>query len=406
MIKTLQKKFVFTAMISISMLLTVLLGAINIFNVCYNAKQSDYLLEMIAYEEANPLMPMIPVKPGGNEFFGITEEARRSAAYFTVYTDNEGNILAADVSNIRSVTQEAAQKIARRISQGSKGGRVESYKYTSVQNINGYVKAYIFLDTYSQNMAVLTVLLLSVFIGAVCWGLMLLPVSWLSKKAIKPIAENIEKQKRFVTDAGHEIKTPLAIIMANTEAMELHTGENKGSRNIKAQTKRLDILTKNMLTLAKAEESGTSIPEEDVDISLCVYEQTEMFRESAEMKSISLTAEIQPDVIVKANGEYISRIVSVLLDNSVKYTQENGKIEVELQQSGKGFSLRVANTYNEAETDTERFFDRFYRKDSARTQSGGGYGIGLSAARAIVGMYKGRIDAEVKNGMIIFTVKI
>ena len=188
--------------------------------------------------------------------------------------------------------------------------------------------------------------------------------------------------------------------------MELHTGENKWSRNIKAQTKRLDILTKNMLTLAKAEESGTSIPEEDIDVSLCVYEQTEMFRESAEMKSISLTAEIQPDVIVKANGEYISRIVSMLLDNSVKYTQENGKIEVELQESGKGFFLRVANTYNEAETDTERFFDRFYRKDSARTQSGGGYGIGLSAARAIVGMYKGRIDAEVKNGMIIFTVKI
>lgn len=403
MIKTLQKKFIFTAMIAISVLLVVLLGAINIFNAWTNSRQSQALLNMIAQEEANPLMSMMPDR---NELFGISEDARRSAAYFTVYTDNNGNILAADVSNIRALTQDEAQRVAEKIADGETEGRVGNYKYTTVRNINGYMRAYIFLDTYSQNYYVFVVLVLSVLAGVVCWFLMLLLVTALSKKAIKPIAENMEKQKRFVTDAGHEIKTPLAIIMANTEAMELHVGENKWSNNIKAQTVRLDTLTKNMLTLAKIDEGRMNIPEEDVDVSLCIYNCSEMFRESAELKNITVTQQIQPFVGVRANGEYVSRIVSILLDNAVKYTDENGKIDISLMGNRTSFELVIANTYNEADTDTEKLFDRFYRRDTARTQKSGGYGIGLSAARAIAELYNGSVKAEVKGDMIVFTVKM
>lgn len=405
MIKMLQKKFIFTAMIAISVLLVVLLGAINIFNAWTNSRQSEALLNMIAQEEANPLMSMMPGIFDRNELFGISEEARRSAAYFTVYTDNNGNIIAADVSNIRALTQDEAQRVAEQIADGKTKGRVGNYKYTTVQNINGYVRAYIFLDTYSQNYYVFVVLVLSVLAGVVCWILMLLLVVALSKKAIRPIAENMEKQKRFVTDAGHEIKTPLAIIMSNTEAMELHVGENKWINNIKAQTVRLDTLTKNMLTLAKIDEGRMNIPEEDVDVSFCVYNTAEMFRESAELKNITVNRQIQSDVSVRANTEYISRIISILLDNAVKYTEENGRIDVFLTGTGTSFELVVANTYNETDTDTEKLFDRFYRRDNARTQSGG-YGIGLSAARAIAELYNGSVTAEVKDGMIVFRVKM
>lgn len=406
MIKTLQKKFIFTAMVAISVLLVVLLGAINTFNAWTNARQSEALLNMIAQEEANPMMSMMPGMPDRNDLFGVSEDARRSAAYFTVYTDNSGNIIAADVSNIRSLTQEEAEKIAEKIADGKTKGRVGNYKYTTVQNVNGYTRAYIFLDTYSQNYYALVVLVLSALAGIVCWFFMLLLVVALSKKAIKPIAENMEKQKRFITDAGHEIKTPLAIIMANTEAMELHVGESKWSNNIKAQTLRLDTLTKNMLALAKIDDGKLSIPEEDVDVSLCVYKNTEMFKESARLKNITISQQISEGVSVRANTEYISRIVSILLDNAVKYTDENGNIDIFLMGTGTSFELAIANTYNGDDTDTEKLFDRFYRRDTARTQESGGYGIGLSAARAIAELYNGSVNAEVKDGTIVFKVKM
>lgn len=406
MIKTLQKKFIFTAMIAISVLLAVLLGGINIFNIQTNIQQSEELLKAVVQEETDSIISMITGSPYLGGIFSFSDNATRSAAYFTVYTDNAGNILATDVSNIRNLSKREAEKIAAKIAENKESGVVGNYRYTSVQNINGYFKAYIFLDIYTQKTGILVILFLSVIIGVICWFLMLLLVIVLSKKAILPIAENMEKQKRFVTDAGHEIKTPLAIIMANTEAMELHNGENKWSNNIKSQVNRLDSLTKNMLTLAKADEGKENIPEEDVNVSECVRKNVEMFKEPAKLKDITLFQDISDEIHITANTEYISRIASILLDNAVKYTKSEGEIYVALSKYKSGFELTVSNTYDGSDTDTEKFFDRFYRSDKSRTQSGGGYGIGLSAARTIAELYNGSVTAQIENKHIIFKVRI
>lgn len=406
MIKSLQKKFIFTAMIAISVLLAVLLGGINIFNIQTNIQQSEELLNAVVQEETDSIISMITGSHYAGGIFSFSDNATRSAAYFTVYTDNKGNILATDVSNIRNLSKREAEKIAEKIAEHKESGFVGNYRYTTVQNINGYFKAYIFLDIYTQKTGILVILFLSVIIGVVCWFLMLLLVIVLSKKAILPIAENMEKQKRFVTDAGHEIKTPLAIIMANTEAMELHTGENKWSNNIKSQVNRLDSLTKNMLTLAKADEGKENIPEENVNVSECVRKIAEMFKEPAKLKNITLFQNISDEIHINANTEYISRIASILLDNAVKYTKNEGEIYVTLSKYKSGFELTVSNTYDGSDTDTEKFFDRFYRSDKSRTQSGGGYGIGLSAARTIAELYNGCVTAQVEDKFIVFKVRI
>lgn len=235
---------------------------------------------------------------------------------------------------------------------------------------------------------------------------MLLFVILLSKRAILPIAENMEKQKQFVTNAGHEIKTPIAIIQSNTEAMELYNGENKWSKNIKEQTIRLNELMKNLLTLARMDESSANLNLSDFSLSQLLADHTECFREALELRGIALQTGIQPMISFRANKEHITQLISVLMDNAVKYTNEGGYIFVSLERNDKRIKLQFKNTCQQLPpTSPDKLFDRFYRADEARTQKSGGYGIGLSVAQSITETYKGKIYAEYENSnTIVFTI--
>ena len=237
---------------------------------------------------------------------------------------------------------------------------------------------------------------------------MLLFIMVLSKKAIKPIASNIEKQKQFVTDAGHEIKTPLAIILANTDALELHYGETKYSKNIRSQIFRLKDLTQDLLTLAKMEESADKKVADNFSVSDLVYESFSQFEAIISEKGILLQNDIQANIHMKSNKDQVQRLVSILMDNATKYTPAGGVIEVSLSQTNKQLNLLVVNTGQDLEKlELDKVFDRFYRGDYARTQSSGGYGIGLSAAKAIVQSLKGTIGVwRQEENKIAFGIKL
>ena len=230
----------------------------------------------------------------------------------------------------------------------------------------------------------------------------------LSKKAIKPIAANMERQKQFVTDAGHEIKTPLAIIMANTDALELHYGENKYSKNIRSQIFRLKDLTQDLLALAKMEESVEKRITESFSIATLTEESLNQFEESILAKEITLYKNIQSNLIMNSDKDKVQRLLLILLDNATKYTPEKGRIEVYLFQENKQINYVVSNTAeNLDKLDTEKVFDRFYRADDARNQKSGGYGIGLSVARAIVQSLKGSITVQKQgDNKLIFVIKL
>lgn len=253
--------------------------------------------------------------------------------------------------------------------------------------------------------------------GIFGWLLMLLLVILLSKKTIAPVARSIEKQKQFVTNAGHEIKTPLAIILANTDAMELHNGENKWSKNIRAQTLRLSGLMQNLLMLAKMDESSAKLPMCSFDISTAAEDTVNAFTEPAALKGVMIEQDIQKGLNLNGNRDSIIQLMTVLLDNAVKYTESGGTIRAKLSGNDKNIALSIANTCEPIDH-PEKLFDRFYRGDSARTQKNGGYGIGLSVAQAIAELHKGTITAENitdtspdnpdidTDNMLMFTVKI
>ncbi|MGI6029341.1 MAG: sensor histidine kinase [Candidatus Heteroscillospira sp.] len=410
MTKTLQKRFVFTAMIAISVLLLFLVSAINIANYVFVNREVDEVLSQLVESEGLYTPPSIPPKKTPHQFPGApTPDDIMGARYFFVRFDASGAIIHTNVNNILSVSEEEAAQMAQEVyGQTSQAGTVDIFKYCVTQALDEQSSLVIFLDISAQQRSILVVLLTSFLIGFLCWCVMLLLVIQLSRRAIEPIARSIDKQKQFVTNAGHEIKTPLAIILANTDAMELHNGENKWSRNIRAQSVRLNGLMQNLLTLAKMDEGIGNFPMSDFSAGLLLEEALDPYYETAEARQLKLQTEIDRDLALRANRDNIMQLISILLDNAVKYTPDGGEIIVSLKHD-KGVVLRLENTcITPPEDDLERLFDRFYRGDTARTQRSGGYGIGLSAARAIAQAHGGTVLAGYDNPrkMIVFTVKL
>lgn len=415
MIRTLKKRFLLVSMTAISILLIVLLGTINGANCWLTDRQTHNLLHMLTSNEGRFPPPeshsdVMPQGPGPRALFNppIDEDTAMSTRYFSVRFDIHGEAVHTDISRIASVSEEEAVQYAQEIlEEGKESGRKKHFKYKTAPTLDGQGTVVVFVDISAQFRSILLVLFFSVCMGVVCWLLMLFLVIVLSKKAILPIAQNIEKQKQFVTNAGHEIKTPLAIILANTEAMELHQGESRWSKNIRTQTARLSGLMQNLLTLAKMDENAIEFPTETLSVSELLSETAEPFYEASALKNISLTAVIEPELFFQWNRENLTQLFTILLDNAMRYTPENGSVFLSLKRHEKSILLQVKNTCVQKPADNpEQLFDRFYRGDQARTQKNGGYGIGLSVARAIVQSHRGSISASYENpDMIVFTVK-
>ena len=414
MIKSLQKRFILTSMTAITILLAVLLGALNCFNFFITHGESERMLERCFTDASRKDGAPPPFLPQNNEkphFFNapITEDNALSARFFSVKLDGDGNVIFTDVDRISSVTADEAKLYANTvIAKNKAAGRFKSFLYR-VDTQNSETTAF-FLDISRENRNMTNVLVISLLIGLICWAVMLLIVILLSKAAIRHIAENIEKQKQFVTNAGHELKTPLAIILSNTEALELTCadGGSKYTRNIKQQTLRLGELMQNLLILSRADESGFRLAVSKENISDIVSHTAEHFMESAAQKAVLIETNIESGISADVNRDTFSQLVSILLDNAVKYSASESEITVSLFRNGKNAVLSTENECeNLPECKPEQLFERFYRGDSAHNQKSGGSGIGLSAAKAIAEAHGGKISVEYKNGSkIIFTASL
>ena len=432
MIRALQKKFVVTAMIAVTVLLAAVLGALNVFNAVSNSRQTEFLLDdlgrqatVFLHAEDHAVPPPAagepdsgsgtaaegqpaPVERGRRRGFldePMDDNMRMSALYFVADLDDQCRVLRTDVSHIASVSEDEAAELARGLDVDQTSGSAGSYRYKIFPRPEGGYRI-VFLDSAVRRNAVMRVALLSLLLGAVSWLLMLALVVALSRRAIRPIAENMERQRQFVTDAGHELKTPVAIILANADAMEMRGGENKYSRNIRSQAVRLSELMKNLLTLARVDEYSVLEQPQRLDFSSLCREVFLPFREAAELKHIRYLVDLSDGLELMGDRNLLSQLCSILADNAVKYCPENGEIAISLRSESRRVCLVVSNTVTEV-PDLDRIFDRFYRADSSRNQKSGGFGIGLSAAQAIAHLHRAELTAghDPASGMLSFSVR-
>ena len=253
--------------------------------------------------------------------------------------------------------------------------------------------------------------LIMIYTAAMWFAVLILYVLIMGKYSgnlIKPFVENDERQKRFITNASHELKTPLAVISANTEMTEALSGKTKWTDSTRRQTARLKTLIEELVVLSRMEEMKETNLQE-INYSVLVSEAAESFRAVAENEGKTFTARIEPDLLVRGDQRGLQQLTSVLLDNAVKYCDDAGSVDVSLQMRGrkKGAILQVSNTYADGkDVDYDRFFERFYRQDESHNSGKAGFGIGLSMAQELVHHMNGSLKVSYAGDTITFRTEL
>jgi signal transduction histidine kinase len=320
---------------------------------------------------------------------------------FVVNITNDGSVLAFSMLNIREETY--LRVIESVLTSGSASGVVEirgrSWMYSmekgSGRSDSPYAISIVFLDIDEANRGLGSLLANLIIIGIIAVGAIFMISMLISNRAIKPVEEGITRQKRFIADASHELKTPITVIAANAEAAIDADEANRAYwiNNIYDETNRMNELVDSLLALAKAEEK--EIDKSAFDLAGAVREETDRVEAFLFEKNISL--QITPEapagepMPIVSDKTKVQAIVSVLLENAVKYTPPGGNVFVSISKT----RISVSNTGAFIPPENlARIFDRFYRVDPSRNSETGGHGIGLSIAKEIANALGGRLSAE------------
>ncbi len=409
MIRKLRIKFVVLSMVSLLALLALILTGMNIINYRTVVSDADELLNILSVNKGDfPDMTPPPEGHGMGGFGGFGDrfspETPHESRYFSVLLNEDGTVVLTETGRITAVdSAQAMDYAARALREKQDKGFLEHFRYRKVTE--GSLIRMTFLDCGRTLDSFYNFLFAGIFMALAGYLVVFCVILFVSGRLLRPIAESYEKQKRFITDAGHEIKTPLAIINANAEVLEMELGSNECVRDIRQQTRRLAELTNDLVYLARMEEAETPMllfPLSDV-----VTETAASFRGLAQNKEQDFTCQIQSMLSLWGNAKAIRQLVCLLLDNAVKYSPEGGSIRLLLEKQGRWLQLSVMNS-TEKPVDPEslsRLFDRFYRGDPSRNSQTGGYGIGLSVAQAIVNAHGGKIQAFA-DGEKLFRVTV
>ncbi|MBR1831926.1 MAG: two-component sensor histidine kinase [Ruminiclostridium sp.] len=328
----------------------------------------------------------------------ITAETPYETRYFTVSIKDNGTPESIDTGKIAAVSTEDALEMAQRlIAAGKTRGYETNYKYLIKKTDTG--RLCIFIDRGRALKSVRDFMIISLLVALGAAAAVFVLIVIFSGIVTKPVAESYEKQKKFITNAGHELKTPLAVINSCTEVIEMEQGESKWTKGITSQTERLATLTGELVALARMDEGSSQLTFESFFLSETVSEILDPFSLMAEQKGLGFTADIKDGIIFKGDKSMIAKLCSILADNAVKYTPEGGTILFTLSAKGRHIILSSENTAENIEKGAHpELFDRFRRGDSSHSSETPGYGIGLSMAQSIVNAHGGRIEALSKDG--------
>ena len=402
MIKELRKKFIGIAMISVTVVMVLFASAVNVANYVSVRSELNQMLDLIAGNQG--VIPSSPPggMPGSKPAGPFDQETPYATRYFVLRYTSDGNLVQADLKNIAAVTEDDVQPyLELALKKGMGYGYTSGYQYLVEDNGQGRMMA-IFLDCRQEMRWVLTLLLLSLCAMAACIALVYVIVVLFSRKAVDPVVQSMERQKQFITDAGHELKTPITVIATSLKVLEMDVGPQKWIDKARAQTEKLKELVNSLVTLSRMDEEQSPLHMEPFPISDAVTETAESFREVAEGGGHPLALSVTPGLTYTGDEYAVRQLVSILLDNAVKYAAPSAPIALTLEKARRGVALRVSNRCeNAGSIDTGKLFDRFYRADPARTASG--FGIGLSIARSIAEGHRGAISARTEGDTITFT---
>ncbi len=421
MIRRLRKKFLLAAVLAVFLVLLLLIGSINVFNYRSLVREADGTLEILALNNGSFPRQMF-LEPGGMDappeappeglpegLPGTLFEGRRGGVgelayqsrYFTVRFDETGSVTGSNTENIAVLSEEKAVQMAETVyARGTEKGFYGEFRFRRA--LSGGETMLLFLNCQRELGTFRSFLYASVGVtlaGVLAVFLLLL---LFSGRIVRPIAESYEKQKRFITDAGHELKTPITIIQADADVLESELEGEGGSEwitDIRRQTRRLTELTADLIYLSKMEEDSPAIRMEAFSLSELAEETARSFQALAVSQGKTFRKSVASGLRVTGDEKAAAKLVSILLDNAMKYSPPGGTVELSLEKAGRNGLLVVKNDSLPMEKgNADRLLERFARGDSSRNSESGGFGLGLAIARAVTEAHRGRIHARSEDG--------
>ncbi len=388
-----RKNFIIIAFAVLTCVFIVFFGIVNIVTYYSISNRAEEVVDLILNNDG-----ILPPIINNNEDF--TPEFQYETRYFSIYISKNHSV-AINVDKISSVNKERANEMVHElISEEKTEGFISNFKFKSKQIDNGVL--YVFLDCSRQIMTYNTIFISTVVISITSLAIIFITLILVSQKVVKPFVENYNKQKQFITNASHELKTPLAIIKATTEVLEIENGKNEWTESIQQQTSKLSALTEKLVFLARMEENQDKTIFKKFDLSETVKEISLPYDSVATTKNVSFSLNVEPDVLIVGDNSLLGQLVSILLDNAFKYVTSDGYVDVKLYKTKKDAILYIKNSADNVEPKKlNKLFERFYRSDTSRNSSTGGFGIGLSIAKSIVSAHKGKITAKSQDGKSI-----
>lgn len=402
MLSHMRRRFITSSMAAFTLVVLVLLLSSNLLNYHMTTRQQDATLEVIREMESWGL-PFFPADDvniySHSPFDGFSPEVRYMTRFFTVYCDADGTVTHVGHDYIASVsTEQAADYAADILRQGKTRGYYQNYRY--LKDANGDGSVIIFLNSEREIRSSHMLLLITCAVSVASLAAVFLLLVLLSGRAVRPYEQNLAMQKRFITDAGHELKTPLTAITTSADVLAMEQEDNEWVQNIQTQADRLSKLINNLVALSRLDEAQPLPQKTDFSLSEAVWEVAEPAAGLCRAKGFRYTQSIEEDITLHGDKQSVQQIVSLLLDNALKYTNPGGEISLNVLKWNKKAEISVFNTCDYiAPADVKRLFERFYRPDTSRSQQTGGSGIGLSIAKAAAEAQGGRIRVESPDGL-------
>lgn len=421
MIKQLQRRFIKIAMLSFCIVVFLIVGLTNILNYVRARKEIEENLsvvlenlDVIQQTEKNWKWSYGRKNTEDSYIYAEDTDTKEDidtilsgVRFFTVTLDAEGNVIRTNTQNTNTVDARRASKIALDLYRKGKMNGYRKYRrYRAVPAGDDLI--YVFVNCKRKMRECNNILKVSLISAVIELIAVFFPVYFFSKAVVRPVQESINKQKAFITNAGHEIKTPLTIIDANTDVIELTSGETEWTKSIRNQIRRLTKLTEELVGLAKLQEIDELQERQKVAVSIVLRETCEQFETVAKMHGKELVWDLQDNLWMYGDEAMLERLFSILLDNAVKYADEKARISVSAKKNGKYIQIEVRNpAQNMKKGKHMDLFERFYRADASHNSATGGHGIGLSNAEAIVELHKGKMTAgSPADGEICFSVRL
>ena len=407
MLKKMRWRFIGSAMAAITAVVVVLLFVLNIGNYRNITRQQDEALDrLLEIESLDAPFSGGTGAPPFDDWMHFSPEVQYSLRFFSVHCSHDGEIQKINQDYVASVSETDAESYAHAaLVSGKTRGYESGYRYL-VENREDETVV-LFLNSERELQTVRSLLFITLAVAGGSLLLVFALVVLFSKRAIAPYLRNLAAQKQFITNASHELKTPLTAISTSADILAMESGENEWVQNIQSQSSRLSRLISSLVTLCRLDEENPFPERTEFSLSDAVWEIAEPFSSLALAKGKAYTQYIEDGITITGDRTAICQLVSILLDNAIKYSAERGAIRLHVCRSGKRAEIEVYNTLESAEKlDCKRLFERFYRPDASRNTATGGSGVGLSIAKATVDAHGGTIRARQNGREITFTVRL